>query len=831
MTTSGTQYMAQPQVSQHPASVDAYIRNGWSLVPIPHGTKGPRTPGWNLKANALKSQSDLPPGFGIGLAHAYSGTMALDIDEWGTASTLLSDAGIDLHQLYAAPDAVIVDSGRQGHGKLLYSMPFGLALPSKKIIHNGSTSYELRCATANGLTVQDVLPPSIHPSTGQPYRWAGSGYWQRLPQIPQSLLDLWQGLLNDEKERTISTDGTVDASWEEIRQALEHISPDCSRDEWINCGMALHWAGTQTDQLDQALNLWNEWSQPSTKYPGERGMATQWQSFKTDKASAVKLGSLFHIAKQHGWVKPMPDISAMFSAVEAPADPKSVIVDLRPRPPMMDVSLWPAVLARRAEEIGQTVGCDPLVPLFAGLAAVCGVADARIRLELIKDFKVPPVLWLMTIGAPADKKTPGSAPMLAPLKNLEMEDRPHHKKALLEWEGLEAMFASSKKAFLEFSASSDALLGHDQAPQVHDLPPQPVPLRITVDDVTSQKLVRLAADRPRGLLCALDEMNSWVRKMTDKTTGEDRSAWVKAYESSSYEMDRVGSGSIFAENLAVSIYGNIQPRVFRENLHNLSADGLVQRFVPCILNGDLTKKAVEVPDYLLNKAQWEQTLRIVFALPEMVYQLSPEAKAVYQEFQDWYEAKRHDERLLQSDDTFMTAFGKIEGLAGRLMLMFHLIEAPFNATVSADLARRVVQLVQSYVVPAYRYALSELSGVSNFDTWLRDYIIQHADEPTITLAEIKRSARRQIEKTNVWQQDQMIYGAMYPLEKGRWVMRMDDGSKENQHVAQWAINPVLAVQFKEHRKAVIDAKQRQLDEIYRLSRKEKPRVYGAELLD
>jgi hypothetical protein len=60
---------------------------------------------------------------------------------------------------------------------------------------------------------------------------------------------------------------------------------------------------------------------------------------------------------------------------------------------------------------------------------------------------------------------------------------------------------------------------------------------------------------------------------------------------------------------------------------------------------------------------------------------------------------------------------------------------------------------------------------------------------------------------------------------------MDDGSKENQHHAQWGINPALAVEFKDHRKAVIDAKQRQLDEIYRLSKKEKPRVYGAELLD
>ncbi|MGI9142773.1 MAG: DUF3987 domain-containing protein [Fluviibacter sp.] len=823
---------AIPTVQAHPASIDAYIRHGWSLVPIPAGTKGPRTPGWNLKVNALKSQTDLPAGYGIGLAHAYSGTMALDIDEWESTAVALGQHGIDLQALYDANDAVIVDSGRAGHGKLLYQMPFGLALPSKKILINSVTAYELRCATANGLTVQDVMPPSIHPDTLQPYRWAGKGHWTRLPTIPQPLLDLWQGLLAQDKERTIGTGDATDASWSDIRSALEAIPANCSREEWVTVGMALKWAGEQTNQLDQGLTLWHDWSQQSVdKYPGEREIVNQWVSFRNDKATAVKLGSLFHIAKQHGWVKPLPDISAMFSAVEAPADPKSVIVDLRPRPPMMDISMWPAVIARRAEEIGQTVGCDPLVPLFAGLAAVCGVVDARTRLELIKDFKVPPVLWLMTIGAPADKKTPGSAPMLAPLKLLEMEDRPRFKKDMLDWEGQEAMFASSKKAFLEFSASPDAMLGADQAPQVYDLPPQPVPLRITVDDVTSQKLVRLAADRPRGLLCALDEMNSWVRKLTDKASGEDRSAWVKAYESSSYEMDRVGSGSIFAENLAVSIYGNIQPRVFRENLHNLSADGLVQRFVPCILNGDLTRKPVEIPDYLLNKQQWEQTLRIVFALPAMTYQLSPEAKAVYQEFQDWYDSKRHDERLLQSDDTFMTAFGKIEGLTGRIMLMFHLIESPFSPTVSADLAKRVIHMVQTYVVPAYRYALSELSGASNFDTWLRDYIIQHADEPTITLAEIKRSARRQIEKVNVWQQDQMIYGAMYPLEQGRWVMRMDDGSRENQHHAQWAINPALAVQFKDHRKAVIDAKQRQLDEIYRLSKKEKPRVYGAELLD
>jgi hypothetical protein len=64
-----------------------------------------------------------------------------------------------------------------------------------------------------------------------------------------------------------------------------------------------------------------------------------------------------------------------------------------------------------------------------------------------------------------------------------------------------------------------------------------------------------------------------------------------------------------------------------------------------------------------------------------------------------------------------------------------------------------------------------------------------------------------------------------------WVMRLDDGTKENQHYALWAINPDLATKFKDHREEVIKAKQRQMDEIYKLSKKDKPKVYGVDDLE
>ena len=822
---------APSSVQQHPASVDAYIRHGWSLVPIPMGTKGPRTPGWNLKSNALKTQAELPPGYGIGLAHAYSGTMALDIDDWGMTSTLLHERGIDLQALYTAPDAVIIDSGRQGHGKLLYQMPFGLALPSKKILHASITAYELRCATSNGLTVQDVLPPSIHPDTQQPYRWAGSGNWMRLPIIPQALLDLWQSMLVQDKERTIATDGAVDASWEEIQQALESVPADCSRDEWVNVGMALHWAGTQTEQLDQALHLWNEWSTTgASKYPGEREIIKQWSSFRSDKATAVKLGTLFHIAKQHGWQRPALDVSELFKNVEPPKlTPADLTAGLRPQPPDVDLSLWPAVLSERAQQISAEMGCDPLVPLFAGMAAICGAIDSRSRLELLPRYQVPPVLWLMTIGSPALKKSPGSKPMFKVLPEIEYEDRPRYQKEMLDWEGKEAAYSSAKKSFLEWSASPEALLSADQAPHVPEMPKQPVPVKITIGDITSQKMVRSAADRPRGLLLHLDEMNSWIRKMTDKSSGEDRSAWVVSYESDRYEMDRVGAGSIHCENLAVSIYANVQPEIYRQSVGALAADGLLQRFIPAILRERDWGVGEPIPECMTNIAAWENTVRLVYSLPATTYQMSPEAYEAYREFQHWYNRAKQDEVLLRSGNTFLTAFGKLEGTVGRLVMLWHVIENPFAPQVSAELVHRVVKFVKGYVIPAYRYAYGEMG--TTFEEWVVEYVIQYADKQILTLSEIRRSARRQLEGKNNWLQDQWVLGAMQALEEAKWVIRMDDGSKEHIHQAQWAIDPRLVTMFADYRVSVIRAKQRQKDDIYKLSTKEKPRVYGADMLD
>lgn len=255
-----------------------YKALGWSLVPIPTGTKGPNTKGWNLAENC-----HLPPGWtwtgNVGLAHAFSGTAALDLDRLDDAAKYLLGHGVDLSVLLTAPDAVRIDSGRPNKAKLLYKMP--VPLRSLKL---GKGSFELRCATAEGLTVQDVLPPSIHPETGRPYVWIGD--YTKLPSIPLELLALWERLANanDRVEKSSKFKNIECPPIEDLRAMLAKHSPNApyeaeEGDSFLFTGMAVSDA---TDNSEEGFALWEEFLRPGIKYEeGRRHLRTHWRSFKS----------------------------------------------------------------------------------------------------------------------------------------------------------------------------------------------------------------------------------------------------------------------------------------------------------------------------------------------------------------------------------------------------------------------------------------------------------------------------------------------------------------------------------------------------------------------
>lgn len=294
-----------------------YVAAGWQLVEFNRGEKGPSGPravGWNARERAIRDPQQVNGMQQGGLLHAYSNTCALDIDNLSVARPFLKELGIDIDALLTSRDAVQISSGRPNRAKLIYHLPAPLV--SRKLcryenILDGKKYHaiELRCAARNGLSVQDVLPPSVHPDTGRPYEWKYGndlvGSWRNLPEIPPKLLALWQNSAAEPDEETESTvaSGALpdDAPLEEIAYYLEVLDPD-TYDDWLAVGMAIH---HETAGAPEGLALWDQWSRKSEKYGEAKGdkppqyPADKWAGFKLSTQDRT-LGTLKLMAAEMG---------------------------------------------------------------------------------------------------------------------------------------------------------------------------------------------------------------------------------------------------------------------------------------------------------------------------------------------------------------------------------------------------------------------------------------------------------------------------------------------------------------------------------------------------
>lgn len=271
----------------------SYCRAGWALVGFARGTKGPTHSGWNLPENVTTDPVEAELlNQNIGLCHAYSGTCCLDLDDLDLARPWLAGHGITLDALLAAPDAVRISSGRTNRGKLLYRVPASTRpLYSKKPKNSG---LELRCAATTGLSVQDVLPPSIHPKTQQPYTWeynSPEAHWSRLPVLPAALHAVWLTLLGPEQQGPAAPPQGL--APDRIRGLLANLDPDCGYDEWLKAGMALH---HETEGHDIGLALWDEWSCKGVKYKSTEDLAQHYNSFGRTAGRQITIGWLVNEA-------------------------------------------------------------------------------------------------------------------------------------------------------------------------------------------------------------------------------------------------------------------------------------------------------------------------------------------------------------------------------------------------------------------------------------------------------------------------------------------------------------------------------------------------------
>lgn len=275
---------AAPEVLDVSLAARRYVAVGWALVPIPARRKFPNMKGWNRRENCVTTLAGCARIKGnVGIAHAYSRTCVLDFDDMIKSRAWLASHGIDLDDLWNDPEAVRISSGRANRGKLLFKLPDNvLPLRTHPLHEHG---IELRCAAASGRTVQDVLPPSIHPDTGEAYAWEYAepalGDWRTPPVLPTAVLEVWRSV-SESDAFSLTAGGQGDI--ERARATLEDFDPNVGYHDWIKVGMALH---HEFEGAYEGFELWDEWSAAGQEYKGTEDLEYHWETFDADREGAM----------------------------------------------------------------------------------------------------------------------------------------------------------------------------------------------------------------------------------------------------------------------------------------------------------------------------------------------------------------------------------------------------------------------------------------------------------------------------------------------------------------------------------------------------------------
>ena len=262
---------------------------------------------------------------------------------------------------------------------------------------------------------------------------------------------------------------------------------------------------------------------------------------------------------------------------------------------IFDPVMLPECLRPWIEDIAERMQV-PLDYLAAGaMVVISSLVGRKVGIYPKKrdDWIVIPNLWGMIVGRSALLKSPALAEILKPLGRLIADAHEAHKEELAEYE-IKAMIAEAEgkahKKNIEQLAQQAAKSG-DRSKLMEaaktegaEAPEPPTLRRYKTEDATVEKIGDLLIENPKGILNHRDELSGWFRSLDKQGREGDRAFYLESWNGTgSFDVDRIGRGSIHISALCLSILGSIQPGplssyVYQAVQGQQGADGLLQRF-------------------------------------------------------------------------------------------------------------------------------------------------------------------------------------------------------------------------------------------------------------
>lgn len=270
------------------------VGNGYRIVPIPKGRKGPVIDAWQrIDATLDDVKTWAANGYAegnIGVLTANTPAVDLDIYDATLADemeryviSLLGEAPVRVGR---APKRLLVFRTDEPFGKML-----------QIATDKAGTEHRVEVLGRG----QQFVAYGIHPDTNKPYTWTSFDDISdvEVDDLPLLTRETAQTIIDEFVRRAtlrgwaigkassasnVATDdddafGSIKTPLrindEQIRNALNYAGDRESYDDWVLVGMALH---HQFQGEDRGLELWHEWSQGAANYD-DTALDAKWQSF------------------------------------------------------------------------------------------------------------------------------------------------------------------------------------------------------------------------------------------------------------------------------------------------------------------------------------------------------------------------------------------------------------------------------------------------------------------------------------------------------------------------------------------------------------------------
>lgn len=261
------------------------------------------------------------------------------------------------------------------------------------------------------------------------------------------------------------------------------------------------------------------------------------------------------------------------------------------------MQLLPSSLAEQLNQRAQSFPVAPVMMVPPLLAICASIFGTRGKVRVKATWREPLIIWVGTVAEPSALKSPVASCMMKPLKAMYTDFLDDYRRRKQQFDSEVADIERMRKQV------KDELAGlrkrkHDDSTtariaeleniltQLEDPQPPLPPRELFVKGVTWARLAEICQNpNTLGIVNYRDELESWFTELDRDPTL--RSEWLELWPGESIKLDRKVADSAYAEETAISVFGNTTPDNIRNRIgaeaedDTQGGDGMWSRMLWC----------------------------------------------------------------------------------------------------------------------------------------------------------------------------------------------------------------------------------------------------------